>query len=85
MTVLHLGAPAAIAASLPVPTAGVRVVQQRTGTSGWLDRIWTHSFGLDPVIPPRAAQTLRPGGDRYRLPFRTRQFVPLSSQKGVVT
>lgn len=39
MTVLHLGALAAIAVSLSILMAGAWVVQQRTGNSGWVDTI----------------------------------------------
>jgi steroid 5-alpha reductase family enzyme len=45
MTVLHLEALAAIAASLSILMAGAWLVQQRTGNSGWV-AIWTFSLGL---------------------------------------
>jgi steroid 5-alpha reductase family enzyme len=46
MTVLHLEALAAIAASQSILMAGAWLVQQRTGNSGWVDTIWTFSPGL---------------------------------------
>ena len=46
MTMVYLGALAAIALSLSVLMAGAWVVQQRTGNSGWVDTIWTFSLGL---------------------------------------
>jgi steroid 5-alpha reductase family enzyme len=46
MTVLHLEALAAIAASLSILMAGAWLVQQRTGNSGWVDTIWRFSLGL---------------------------------------
>jgi steroid 5-alpha reductase family enzyme len=46
MTVLYLGALAAIALSLSLLMAGAWLVQQRTGNSGWVDTIWTFSLGL---------------------------------------
>jgi steroid 5-alpha reductase family enzyme len=67
MTVLYLGALAAIALSLSVLMAGAWLVQQRTGNSGWVDTIWTYSLGLVgagsalwPVgsAPPNARQWL---------------------------
>jgi steroid 5-alpha reductase family enzyme len=67
MTVLYLEAPAAIAVSLSVLTAGAWMVQQRTGNSGWVDTIWTFSLGfagtgsvLRPVVGavPNARQWL---------------------------
>lgn len=67
MTVLYLGALAAIALSLSVLMAGAWLVQQRTGNSGWVDTIWTFSLGLVgagsalwPVggAPPNARQWL---------------------------
>ena len=77
MTVLYLGAPAAIAVSLSVLMAGAWVVQQRTGNSGWVDQIWTFS----PVWPaPAAARWPAAGAARQRYPPRTSQFFPLSSQ-----
>jgi steroid 5-alpha reductase family enzyme len=50
MTVLYLGAAAAIAGSLSLLMALAWVVQQRTGNSGWVDTIWTFSVGLVGVI-----------------------------------
>jgi steroid 5-alpha reductase family enzyme len=46
MTVLYLGALAAMAIALSILMAGAWVVQQRTGNSGWVDTIWTFSLGL---------------------------------------
>ena len=46
MTVLYLGALAAMAVSLAILMAGAWVVQQRTGNSGWVDTIWTFALGL---------------------------------------
>jgi steroid 5-alpha reductase family enzyme len=46
MTVLYLGALAAMAVALSILLAGAWVVQQRTGNSGWVDTIWTFSLGL---------------------------------------
>src|ERR1700729_3265904 len=37
---------AAIALSLSILMAGAWVVQQRSGNSGWVDKIWTFSVGL---------------------------------------
>src|SRR6202035_33533 len=42
----YLAALAAIALSLSVLMALAWVVQQRTGTSGWVDTIWTFAVGL---------------------------------------
>jgi len=46
MTILYLGAIAAMAVSLSVLMAVAWVVQQRSGNSGWVDTIWTLSVGL---------------------------------------
>jgi steroid 5-alpha reductase family enzyme len=46
MTVLYLGALAAMAVSLSILMVGAWVVQQRTGNSGWVDTIWTFALGL---------------------------------------
>jgi len=46
MTVLNLGALAAIALSLSALMAVAWLVQQRSGNSGWVDTIWTFSVGL---------------------------------------
>jgi steroid 5-alpha reductase family enzyme len=46
MIVPHFEALAAMAVSLSVLMAGAWLVQQRTGNSGWVDTIWTFSFGL---------------------------------------
>jgi steroid 5-alpha reductase family enzyme len=46
MTVLYLGAAAAIAVSLSLLMLSAWVVQQRTGNSGWVDTTWTFSVGL---------------------------------------
>lgn len=46
MTILYLEALALIAVSMSILMAGARLVQQRTGNSGWVDTIWTFSLGL---------------------------------------
>ena len=46
MTVVCLEALAAIAVSLSILMDFARVVQQRSGNSGWVDTIWTFSLGL---------------------------------------
>ena len=46
MTALYFQAVAAIAVALSLLMAGVWVVQQRTGNSGWVDSVWTFSLGL---------------------------------------
>jgi steroid 5-alpha reductase family enzyme len=90
MTILYLEALAGIAASLAILMAGARVVQQRTGNSGWVDPSWTFFLYRIPVyvtgIPPLEAEMLRSRGDRYRVDqLRTGQFFLPPPQKGVVT
>jgi steroid 5-alpha reductase family enzyme len=46
MTILYVEALAAIAVSLSILMAGAFLVQQRTGSSGWVDTIWTFALGL---------------------------------------
>ena len=46
MTVLYLEALVAIALSLPVLTAGARIVQQRTGNSGSQFRVYGSDTAL---------------------------------------
>ena len=66
MTIPHLEALAAIAASLAILMSGARVVQQRTGNSGRVDTIWTLFLCWIPVyetgIPLLEAQMLRSRG-----------------------
>ena len=45
MAVLYLEALAGIALSLSILMGLARLVQQRTGNSGWVDTIWTFAVG----------------------------------------
>src|SRR5258705_4613073 len=77
MTILYLEALAAIAASLAIPMAGARAVQQRTGNSGWVDTVWTFPLGLvgacGALSPVKAASYPMIGlsvGDPVQYPFQ---------------
>jgi steroid 5-alpha reductase family enzyme len=66
MTIPYLEALAGTAASLAILMAGAWVLQQRTGSSGWVDPSWILFHCWIPVyvtgIPPLEARMLRSRG-----------------------
>lgn len=84
MTVLYLGAIAAIALSLSVLMAGAWTAQHiAVRTAGMSDDL--RHAGFARVIPPPQQQMLRPRGESYcGYQSRTSMFFPLPLQQGVV-